>query len=87
MWSQSDRRTHSLDGATGDPDRGGSAEDEVRSTLDERLSIELRALVGEEGILVASELASVAAEGARLNGQGDSLGALAVSVLNVEIVH
>lgn len=63
------------------------AEDEVSGTLDEALAEEVLALVGEEGVLVAVESDAVVALLCAVAAQGDGLGALAVGVLDVEVVE
>ena len=69
-----------------EPGLGVLAEDEIGGALDVRSRIELGAVLGEDGVLVAVEAAGVVALLARVGGEGESLGALAVGVLHVDVV-
>ena len=68
------------------PRRGLLPEDEVGSTLDQRLGEELVALVAQDGILEPEELAGVVAA-VSVGAEGDGLAALAVAVLDVDVVQ
>lgn len=55
--------------------------------MDEALAKEVLALLGEKGVLVSVESDAVVALRCGVAAQGDSLGAHAVSVLDVEVVE
>lgn len=70
-----------------DPGNTVLSEDEVGGALDEALPEEVLALVGQEGILVSVETDAVVTLGCAVAAQGDGLGALAVGVLDVDVVE
>lgn len=70
-----------------DPGDAVLSEDEVGGALDEALAEEVLALVGEEGVLVSVEGDAVVALRCAVAAQGDGLGALAVGVLDVDVVE
>lgn len=69
-----------------EPGLGVLAEDEIGGTLDVGLSVELGAILSEDGVLVAVEAAGVVALLAVVGGEGEGLGALTVGVLDVDVV-
>ena len=70
-----------------DPGDAVLSEDEVGGSLDEALAEEVLALVGQEGVLVSVETDTVVALRGAVAAQGDCLGALAVGVLDVDVVE
>lgn len=70
-----------------DPGDAVLSEDEVGGALDEALSEEVLALVGQEGVLVSVQGDAVVALRGAVAAQGDGLGTLAVGVLDVDVVE